>query len=361
MFGRLASRGHEVTVVASGWKGASAREVVDGMEVHRVGGRYTYLTAAPAYYRRELAASAADVLVEDLNKVPLFSPLWAREPVVLLVHHLFGSTAFAEASLPLATATWVLERPLGRIYGDVPTEAVSPSTARDLEARGFRPERIEVIPNGVELERFRPDPAEPRLAEPTVLYLGRLKRYKGIDLVIRAVALLRGRGIIVRFLIAGRGDYEPDLRRLVEELDLGGQVELLGFVDEEEKIRLFRRVWAHVLTSEKEGWGLTNLEAGACGTPTIGSDAPGVRDSVVHEETGLLVPQGDVEALAEALERVVTDAGLRRRLGEGARAFAQRFSWERAADHTEAHLESVRAAEGPSPRRLHGSPEGKVP
>ena len=87
-----------------------------------------------------------------------------------------------------------------------------------------------------------------------------------------------------------------------------------------------RRTWVHCLTSPKEGWGIVNLEAAACGTATVASDAPGLHDSVRHEETGILVPHGDVPELAGALRRVVSDPGLVDRLGQGAYAFAQGFS-----------------------------------
>lgn len=351
MFGRLATRGHDVTLVASGWPGAAPRETLDGIHVHRVGSRYGYLLAAPRHYRRQLTGVDFDVAVEDLNKAPLFTPRWVAAPVVLLVHHLFGGTAFAEATFPVAAATWLLERPLPRAYRGVPVEVVSPSTADDLVRRGFDRERIRVIPNGVDVERYRPDPATPRFPDPTVLYLGRLKRYKGVDLVVRAVGLLRDRGVVVRFLVAGRGDFEPELRRLRHELELEDRVELLGYVGEEAKVDLFRRAWIHVLASEKEGWGLTNLEAGACATPTVASDAPGLRDSVRDGETGLLVPHGDVAALADALGTLVADADLRERLGRNARSFALEFSWDRAADRTASHLEEVRAGAARSRQR----------
>lgn len=344
MFGRLVQRGHRVTLLASGWPGAPARETVDGVDVHRVGGRYTFSVAAPRYYRTELRGLGWDIVVEDLNKVPLYTPLWGRFPLVLLVHHLFGRTAFEEASPPLALATWLLERPLGRIYRDVPVEAVSRSTAEDLERRGFRPERMTVIPNGVDVGFYTPCAEEGRFAEPTLLYLGRLKRYKRVDLVVRALAHLRRDGIGARLVIAGHGDQAGALRRLVSELGMDDAVELPGFVSEAEKRRYFRRAWVHVLTSPKEGWGITNLEAAACGTPTVASDSPGLRESVVDGETGYLVPHGDVEALAERLRRLIEDAALRERLGRQARAFAERFSWDRTAERTEEHLE--RAAAG---------------
>ncbi|HEX7049570.1 MAG TPA: glycosyltransferase family 4 protein [Longimicrobiales bacterium] len=341
IFGRLVARGHRVTLLASAWPGAPARADVDGIEVHRAGGRHTFSLAAPRRYHAALRRRPFDLVIEDLNKVPLFTPLWARHRPVLLVHHLFGRTAFEEASAPVAAATWMLEQPLGRVYRDVPVQAVSPSTADDLGRRGFQRERITVIPNGVDLDFYRPDPTGERFAEPTLLYLGRLKRYKRVDLVLRAVAALRDRGIRARLIIAGTGDADGALRRLRAELGLEAQVEMPGFVPEAEKRRYFRMAWVHVLTSAKEGWGITNIEAAACGTPTVASDSPGLRDSVVDGETGFLVPHGRVDVLADRLERLIRDDVLRQRLGAGARAFAERFSWDRAATETEADLYRV--------------------
>ena len=85
IFGRLAARGHAVTLLVSRPAGSPARAEVDGMEVHRAGGRYTFSVAAPLYYRRRLSDREFDVMVEDLNKVPLLAPLWARHPLALLV------------------------------------------------------------------------------------------------------------------------------------------------------------------------------------------------------------------------------------------------------------------------------------
>lgn len=341
IFGRLVERGHEVTLLVSGWKGSTPRERVDGMEVHRAGARYTFNGAAPFYYRRRLVDRNFDVMVEDLNKVPLLTPFWAAHPLALLVHHLFGETAFQEASAPLAAATWLLEKPLGPVYRSVPTMAVSPSTAEDLGRRGLDRDRIAVIPNGVDLKRYSAGTDADRYTTPTLLYLGRLKKYKRVDLPIRAVARLRAEGRNVRLLVAGSGDHGPALRSLAAELGVEDAVEFRGFVSEREKIELFRRSWVHVLTSPKEGWGITNIEAAACGTPTIASDSPGLRDSVVSGETGFLVPHGDLEALTDRIRVMIEDAPLRERLGRGALGFAQRFTWERAASETEAFLAGI--------------------
>lgn len=341
VFGRLAARGHRVSLLVSGFAGAPARETVDGMEVHRVGGRHTFNVVAPGYYRRNLAAERFDVVVEDLNKVPVFAPFWIRRPLVLLVHHLFGTTAFREASAPFAAATWLLERPIPRVYRDVPVQAVSDSTADDLVARGLRRDRIEVIHNGVDVEFFSPDGTVERTAEPSFLYLGRIKRYKRVDLAVEAVARLAHEGVPARLVIAGKGDDEPRLRALVDRLGIGARVAFEGFVSEERKRELLRRSWATVLPSPKEGWGITNVEAAACGTPAVASDAPGLRESVVHGSTGLLVPHGDVAALADALGSLALDRTQVEALGGAAREFALGFTWERAADITESHLARV--------------------
>lgn len=309
--------------------------------MHRVGGRLSYPLHVPGYYKRKLGPRHFDVLVEDLNKAALFSPLWARIPVVLLVHHLFGRTAFQEASFPIAAATWALERPVPWFYRKVPVQAVSESTAEDLVARGFDAEHITVIPNGVDLDFLTPDPEHTRFERPTLLYLGRIKRYKRIDLIVRALHQLVAEGVDAQLIVAGQGDNEPAIRELIASLGLDDRVSLPGFVDEPEKRRLFRKAWIHVLTSPKEGWGISNLEAAACGTATVASDSPGLRDSVVAGETGFLVPHGDVSALAERLRSLLQDEDLRERLGAKAYRFAQGYSWDHAAQRTESHLKNV--------------------
>lgn len=344
VFGRLAGRGHEVAALVSGWPGCAPRARLDGIEVHRAGRRYTFSIAAPRYFRRHLVGSPFDVVVEDLNKVPMFTTLWSETPVVLLAHHLFGATAFQAGPVPLALATWLLERPIPRVFADTPAIAVSESTKHDLVARGLRADRIEVIPNGIALDFFRPGGR--RRERPTLLFLGRLKKYKRVDLVLEAVARLAVEGIDVELLVGGDGDQAEPLRAVARRLGVNERVDFLGFVGEEHKRDLLREAWVHVLTSPKEGWGISNLEAAACGTPSVASDAPGLRESVVAGRTGLLVPHGDVAALTQALRTLLTDAPLRERMSREARRFAEGFSWDASAAAVEACLRRVVAPSG---------------
>ncbi|HEX6631688.1 MAG TPA: glycosyltransferase family 4 protein [Gemmatimonadaceae bacterium] len=342
IFGRLARSGHDVTLLCGGWPGAAPTVVLDGMHVHRVGTRYTFPFLARRYFRRELAGERWDALVEDINKVPLATPRWGVRRTVALVPHLFGSTVFQEAPWPVAAAVWAAERPLPRWYRGVPFEAISESTAEDLAARGIPRASVRVIYPGIDAAHYTPDPAA-RSATPLFTYLGRLKRYKGVDLILRAFARLAHPA--ARLEIAGTGDYRPELERLANSLDLGERVRFLGFVSESEKLALLRRAWALCFTSPKEGWGITNLEAAACGTPAIASRSPGLRESVRDGETGYLVPHGDVAALAAAMGRLADDPALVALLGASGRRFAESFTWERAADETAAHL-SYLVAEG---------------
>jgi glycosyltransferase involved in cell wall biosynthesis len=350
IFGRLARRGHQVSLLCSGWPGAPAQEEVDGMRVHRVGGRHSFTLAAAPYYRRQLRDVEFDLVIEDINKIPLYTPLWVRPPVVGLIPHLFGATAFQEASLPYASAVWLAERPVPFFYAEVPFQAISESTADDLEARGLRRSAIRVIWPGIDHDRFRPDPSTARYDTPTFVYVGRLKRYKGLEIVIDAVRRLADRGLETRLLVAGKGDHEPELQRYAAAA-APGRVEFLGYVSEQEKVQLLRKGWATVYPSPKEGWGITNVEAAASGTPALASDSPGLRESVAHEVSGLLVPHADVEAWMAAMRRIALDARLRERLQAGALKFAGEFSWDRTADQTEAHLYEVLSrdpVQGPS-------------
>ena len=338
IFGRLAARGHEVTLLCGGWDGAAPRARLDGIDVVRAGTRYTFPFIARGAFRRELADRGFDLLVEDVNKIPLGTTRWGGPPVVALVPHLFGGTAFQELAAPLAAAVWLAERPLGRVYRRTPFQAISVSTADDLAARGIPRADVAVICPGIDTVGYTPNAAD-RAPTPTFAYLGRLKRYKGVHHVVRAFAALRHPAATLE--IAGAGDYRPALERLAASLDLGERVRFLGRIGEAEKRDLLRRAWALLLASPKEGWGITNLEAAASGTPVVASNSPGIRESVRDGETGYLVPHGDTAAMSAAMARLAADPALVARLGAQARRFAETFTWERAADETERHLQQV--------------------
>ena len=339
---RLVDGGDDVTLLASGFPGAPAEEAVEGVRVVRLGNRFTYYTRVVGAYRRLRVEAHFDVVVEDLNKFPFFARFWVREPLLVFAHHLFGRTAFRQVAFPVAAAIVAAEWLVPRLYRRLPVVAVSASTRDELLRGGLRPADVRVIPNGLDHERYRPGTA-PRAAVPTVLVLGRVEPYKRIELLVDAVAALPG----VRLIVAGSGTGLAAVRARVAARRLEGRVELLGWVDEAEKVRLLQTAHVFASTSEKEGWGLTVLEAAACGTPAVATDVPGLRDAVRDGETGLLVPPGDPAALARILGRVLDDGALRARLGAGAIRWAARFRWDAVAAEVSEALEAARGARQP--------------
>ncbi len=346
LFSRLVARGHEVRLVCAGFPGGAPEEVVEGIRVLRVGGRWSFALRAWRAIRRSLAEDPPDVVVEDVNKLPLFTPWLTRRPLCVLVPHLFGGTAFAGASWPVAAAVWLAERPIPRVYRRAAFHVISESTRDDLVQRGIPASRIVVIHPGVDAGEYSPDPALDRSPTPSFLFVGRLKRYKGADLAIRALARARETRKDLTLHVAGTGEELDTLRTLAGSLGVGDAVSFPGAITEAEKIRLFRTVWGHLLPSAKEGWGMTVIEAAACGTPSIASDSPGLRDSVRTGITGVLVPHGDVTALAREMMALAADRSRVDHWGKAARAHAETLSWDAAADQTEAHLAGLVSRRG---------------
>lgn len=338
IFRRLVALGHEVTLVVSGWRGAPSQLELDGLRVVRTGSRYSFALKGRATVRKLLQQNNFDVVVEDINKVPLYLPTLTSLPVYVIIPHLFGTTAFAQAPFPIAATVWLSELPIPRVYRRSSFHVISQSTRADIISRGVDGAAVRVIYPGVDSEWLTPDPSVERAAVPTFLYTGRLQKYKGVEVAIRAVAVAHDKLNGARLQVAGAGGDRPRLERLVESLGVVDLVEFLGYVSEERKRDLMRRAWAVVFPSAKEGWGITNIEAAACGTPAIASDSPGLRETAIHDETGYLVNHGDVGAMSDAMVKFGSDSALVARLGANARIFSKKFSWDEAASLTEQHL-----------------------
>ncbi|GIW40966.1 MAG: glycosyl transferase family 1 [Candidatus Binatia bacterium] len=344
---RLVRLGYRATLLCTRFPGAAAETEIRGVRVVRFGNRFTYYLRFPFRMRRFLGPET--VIIEHLCKLPFLTPLLARRPMLAVTHHLFGTTAFQQVPAPVAAVVVASEWLIPVFYRNSTFLAVSPSTREDLVRRGIPAERIVVVPNGVDCSHYRP-PAEPPPPPPTVLVLGRVEPYKRLDLALRAFRRVREALPESRLVVVGGGTGLEAARREVERLGLRGAVTLTGPVSEEEKLRRMAEAHVAVNTSEKEGWGLTVLEAAACGIPTVASDVPGLRDSVVNGQTGVLVRHGDVEGVAVALVGLLRDEAERRRLGRNARLWAETFSWDAVAEATAECIESVARGDPELPR-----------
>lgn len=332
---RLAARGHEILLLASRFPGCAGETEIRGVRVRRHGAWWNANGVLQREARRELRRRPYDVVLEDVNKIAFFTPLVTRLPVVVLVPHLFGATIFRETNLLFGAYLWLLERPIPWVYRRAWMMPVSDSTRADLVRRGIDPARATVVHNGLDFARY--DLASPpqRRRVPTLVHLGRLMRYKSADVAVRALTHVRTELRDARLVVAGDGPDLPRLRRLAVQLGIADAVDFVGYLPHEAKVRL---LWeSHVLLnpSPKEGWGLTVVEANACGVPVVASRRPGLVDSVREGETGLLVPYGDHRAFARAALDLLGDEDRRLAFAARARAWARRFTWEDAALQTE--------------------------
>ncbi|MEW5795766.1 MAG: glycosyltransferase family 4 protein [Candidatus Zixiibacteriota bacterium] len=341
---RLTARGHTATLLCSGWAGCRREETIAGVRIVRCGNRYNFNWVAPFHLRRLARESRFELLIEDINKIPFYTPLYLRMKRLVVIPHLFATTVFHEINFVLGTYIFLAERPLVPIYRGCKFNVISESTADDIVARGILREDISVIHCGIDRVMYYRDPAVTKYKQPTALYLGRIKKYKSIQHLILAMKKVRRKLPDARLMIVGSGDYMKNLKSLARSLEVDNAVEFTGYVAPEEKVERMRRAHVAVLPSLKEGWGLTNIEANACGTAVVAARTPGLRDSVKDGESGLLYEYGNIDDLAGKIMLILQDSELRHRLEQGGLVWADRFNWDSAADQFEKLLFQV--AEG---------------
>lgn len=326
--GKRLAINHQVFLYCRKYKDCKEKEVLEGIQITRRGGTFSIYLYAIFDYLFELRGMNFDVIVDSINGMPFLTPLFVRKPKVTIIHHLVGWRIFLqELVFPLAIIVWLIEKTIPIVYRKVPVITVSESSRNELVEFGFAGERVHIIRNATNYKKSEPSV---KCHEPLIAYIGRLKKYKRLNHLLEAFRLVRSKVPGVRLLIAGRGDY-TELKGLVKGFELEEGVDLIGEVSESAKLDILQKAWALVNPSMKEGWGVTILEANACGTPVIAYDVPGLRDSIRDRETGLLVPDGDIGKLADAAIEVLSDKEFREKLSQNALNWASSFSWEKSA------------------------------
>ena len=273
-----------------------------------------------------------DALVEIWNGVPFFSPLWARGPRVVLLHHVHAEMwkmVLGDETPLLASMGRLLESRVAPLaYRRARVVTLSESSKADIvEQLHLRPSRIDVVPPGID-PAFRPGGR--RSPRPMVLAVGRLVPVKRYGLLLQAAARARAACPELRLTIVGEGYERRALDAIVRDLDAESWVTFAGRVSDTELVRLYRQAWVAASASAREGWGMWITEAGACGTPSVATRIAGHVDAMVDGRTGLLVDDSPA-ALAAGITRVLTDEPLRRSLGAAAAEHAAGFTWEATA------------------------------
>ncbi|MGA7161344.1 MAG: glycosyltransferase family 4 protein [Bacteroidota bacterium] len=341
VFKRIAAIGHDVTLFCSHFDGAPEKEEVNGIHIIRQGGRSLFNYLVPKVYFSIFKAQKFDLIVDDMNKIPFYTPLFVKEPLLGVTHHLFGKSIFLEAPFPAASYVYLTERAALPIYKRTRLIVGSPSTHKEMLQAGFPAERTHLIQYGMDHDAFK-ILGIPKSPTPLIGMVGRLKKYKSVDHLLEAFIIVRQELTDAKLIIVGDGDDKPRLESIARTLGISEAVTFTGFVSEEDKIKYLNEMHVAVNTSAKEGWGLTAIEANACGTPTVSSNVQGLRDAVVDGETGVLYEYGNREQLAEKILLVVRDNHLRQRLAENAKEWSKQFDWNVAVEKTMEVIDKIR-------------------
>jgi glycosyltransferase involved in cell wall biosynthesis len=200
--------------------------------------------------------------------------------------------------------------------------------------------RIESIPNGIDLGPYQSRAARPADLDPDIeeggyfLFLGRLARRKGVDLLLEALAQMPAKSVTppVELVIAGTGEEQAELEACAGQLNLRDRVRFIGRVEGDAKIWLLQHAICTVMPSRVwEAFPLVLLETYAAGRALVGSAVPGISDLVQEGKTGLLFPEDDAGALAAAMQKMRDDPASAREMGSQSRAVAQHYSWDSVA------------------------------
>lgn len=321
----LVQKGHEVTLICANYPEGKNEDNIDGVNILRLGTKHSIYFLFPFHFLRKFKGKT-DIIIDVINGPPWFSPLYSNAPKIVLLLQSFREVFLLELNKPLAFILRSIEKFIPYVYHNTPVVTSSRSVKKDLVNMGFPERNIFVIPPGIDREKYGPG-EKSHLS--LVLYVGRLKKYKGLEYLIRAMREVVKEVLDARLLIVGKGDYADELVSLTDKLGLKNIVKFCGYVSEERKVELMQKAHVIVLPSIKEGWGISIIEAAACGTPAIGTDTTGLRDSIINGKTGFLVPYGEPKIIAKKIIGILKNDDLRDKLSKNAIRWARNFGWDK--------------------------------
>ncbi|RSD14333.1 glycosyltransferase family 4 protein [Amycolatopsis eburnea] len=346
----LARAGYRVEIQCAAYPGASAGEWRDGVRYRRRGGKF----GVYAHALRAIRRARADLVVDVQNGMPFFARLVAGCPVLVLVHHVHKEQWISALGEALGRAGWWIESRLAPwLFRKCRYVTVSEVTKGELAGLGVEPDRVAVVPNGLDAP---PACESGRAPEPTLVAVSRLVPHKRIEHAIDVVARLAGRWPSLRLEVVGQGPWDEVLRAHAASRGVTDRVVLHGWVDERTKHEILARSWLHLCPSVKEGWGIVIMEAAAHGVPSVAYRAAGgVAESIVEGRTGLLAD--DFDHFTAQVDGLLADGLRRAEMGLAGAARAGTFSWERSAAEFASLVREVSGREAPRPRVLAGAPE----
>lgn len=329
--------GHKVTLFTSFFYKAKKREVVDGVEIIRSGGQSLGVKLAAFWWYLFEGNPRYDLVVDHFHGIPFFTPLYVRAGKLAFIHEATKNVWKLNPwpppfnLIPYIFGTVFEPLVFKLFYTKVPFVTVSESTKKDLVSFGVPRKNITIIHNGIDFSCI-PKKLPSKERKKTAIFLGAISYDKGIDDALKAFSLINQASKNWQFWIAGKASDEMYKYLIfnVKKLRLFENTKYWGFVDEKKKFELLARAHVLVNPSVREGWGLVNIEANAVGTPVVGYDVAGIRDSVKDGETGILLEKGDLVQLAEEVTNLVENKKKYKRYRKNCLKWARKFNWSAA-------------------------------
>lgn len=305
-----------------------AQETITGIKVVRRGGRYSlYFWAAWAYLTKY--GKDADFVVDVQNGIPFLSVLYSRKPKISIVYHVHNKQFFVELPYPINLIGYFIEKfvfPL--FYRNIKIIAISKTTKNDLQRLGFKSKNISIVYCGIGSNKK--EIMQKKFSKPSILYLGRIKRYKRVDLLVKMMPEIIKKVPKAQLTIAGWGTEASIITDISMRSNIRRRIKIAGPVSAFEKNQLLSKAWVFVNPSMGEGWGISIIEANQNGTPSVVFDVPGLSESVKHGETGFLAK--DYDDMINKIVQILEDKTLRNRLSKNSVKHSSTFSWDKAAE-----------------------------
>ncbi len=325
---RLASE-HRVTMATGNYPGALAETDIQGIRWFHRGNARSYWQSRLSFSHqvRELIQNESyDILVEDTSAYTYpFSFRYTSRPKVAIVHHIMGFHSIKKLFI-FGVIPYIWEKYNLSHFNDiiVGSSGTANAVINLLKSKPV----IHHIPYGFDQTLLKINPGE----SDYLLFFGRMDIYnKGIDLLLKAFENIQENFPQIRLILAGRGREQEKVKNLIAQSKCKNKISFMGTITEAEKQNLLSQCLMLVMPSRFEGWGIAAVEAQACGKPVVGADIDGLKEAVVPGKTGLLSESENISALAENISVLLQDGERRRRMGQNAREWSRRFSWDTIA------------------------------
>jgi glycosyltransferase involved in cell wall biosynthesis len=337
--------GHQVTLFTSSFENSKREDYLDGVRVVRSGGQILGVRLNAVKYYLFGNHDKFDLVIDEFHGLPFFTPLFVNTNKLGVIHEVAKEVwKLNPWPVPLRYIPWVFgslfERFIFLFYRGVPFMTVSKSTKLDLINWGVKEKNIHIIHNGINTP---PKTNTAKNKSKTAMYMGALASDKGIFDALEVFSNLYQNDKSWKFYVAGKGDVgmKKYLKDFVHENSLKDNLTYFGYVSEKKKYELLSKSHILVNPSVREGWGLVNLEANSVGTPVIGYDVAGVKDSILDGKTGVLCADKSPAAIASEVEKLAKNKAKYMRMSKNAIDWASKFDWDKSVEQSLELVEGI--------------------